>query len=705
MEHFEKCKEIFNLIKLDKYEKARYETITLLQEYKEQKKEYDELINTVIREVGLYQYIDDFTSNWRDRFAKQSFEINTGKEYQTIHIEQSSVLKRLLNGDNIALSAPTSFGKSFIIDAYIANKKPKNVVIIVPTISLTDEMRKRINKKFGEEYKIITTPNITLSEKNIFIFPQERAVIYSNLVKEIDLLIIDEFYKISKSNDKERASKLQEALLKLDGKAKQKYFLAPNIKSIKENPFTNGMIQLDKLDFNTVVLKSHKLYKEILDNEELKHKHLLRICSTEKNLIYAALFKEINIIRNLFLEKYPNKENQKIIEFSEWLRKNYHPEWNLSNLIQKGIGIHNGRLHRSITQLQVILFDDEDSGLDTIISTSSLIEGVNTSAKNVIIWSIKSGQGNNNLTPLSYKNIKGRAGRMFKHFVGNVYELVEPKIKNQENIQLEIEIDSSLIGGIQNQNYLSNLTSEQRELSNKNIEKIESILGQGVYCQLRENNILNSNDEDLIYKIILELKTNYDAWKSLVMLNSNKPETWLYILKKLCFLNSKSLRWANNEDKNQYKQAIVFIQIISKSWETSIPNLIIQLKNEGLTIEDFFALEKKICHNFAGYLNDFNILNEIINKDKFIDISNFISKCSNAFMPSIVLELEEYGLPRMITKKIHYCKIIDFDIKEMNIEEALIQFKNIGKKKIISGCKQYIDNFDIFIIENFYDNI
>ncbi len=101
----------------------------------------------------------------------------------------------------------------------------------------------------------------------------------------------------------------------------------------------------------------------------------------------------------------------------------------LPQLILKGIGIHNGRLHRSITQYQVILFDDEKSGLDSIISTSSLIEGVNTSAKNVIIWSIKSGQGNNNLTPLSYKNIKGRAGRMFKHFIGNVYELVEPKLK------------------------------------------------------------------------------------------------------------------------------------------------------------------------------------------------------------------------------------------------------------------------------------
>ncbi len=37
---------------------------------------------------------------------------------------------------------------------------------------------------------------------------------------------------------------------------------------------------------------------------------------------------------------------------------------------------------------------------------------------------------------------------MFKHFIGNVYELVEPKLKNLDSIQLSIEVDNSLIGGI-----------------------------------------------------------------------------------------------------------------------------------------------------------------------------------------------------------------------------------------------------------------
>ncbi len=238
MDTFLECRKIYRLINNDQMAKARDKTILLLQDIKDADGRYDELVNTLIREVGLYQYIDAETSNWSDRFAKEMFKVNTGEGLQTIHLEQSDVLKRLINGDNIALSAPTSFGKSFIIDAFIANKLPRNVVIIVPTISLTDETRKRLNKKFSDRYKIITTPNISPGAYNIFVFPQERAVMYVEMIKEIDLLIIDEFYKISKENDSERASKLQEALIKLDHKAKQKYFLAPNISTIKQNPFT-----------------------------------------------------------------------------------------------------------------------------------------------------------------------------------------------------------------------------------------------------------------------------------------------------------------------------------------------------------------------------------------------------------------------------------------------------------------------------------
>ncbi len=464
------------------------------------------------------------------------------------------------------------------------------------------------------------------------------------------------------------------------------------------------MITLNKLDFNTVVLKSHKLYKEINGDLEKKKEYLLKICLQDKNLVYAALFKEIDVLRALFLKRFSIRREMQITLFSEWLKKNYHDTWTLAELIERGVGIHNGRLHRSITQLQVLLFDDSNSGLDTIVSTSSLIEGVNTSAKNVIVWSFKSGKANQNLSPLSYRNIKGRAGRMFRHFIGNVYELVEPKSKEQEDIQLSIEIDSSLISGITDKNYLSGISSEQQEKSEDFIEKIDAILGANVYKSLRMLNQLNSNNEELIYKIAVELRDNYTAWKSLKMLHASDPEKWDYVINKLIFLYPQSVRWSDDDNKEKYKQAKRYIQVLSRQWKTSISNLLKELEPDGIGIEDFFTLEKKVCHSFSSYLHDFNVLNRIINSANFIDISPFIAKCSNAFMPGVVLELEEYGLPRMITKKVHHCTVINFDV-DMNIEQALGQFKQIGKDMLIEKTAKYLDEFDRFIINNFYENI
>src|SRR5690606_10289485 len=142
---------------------------------------------------------------------------------------------------NIAVSAPTSFGKSFIVDSFISIKKPTNVVIIVPTIALTDETRRRLHRKFSSEYKIITTPDVPLSEKNILIFPQERSISYADKLDRIDILVVDEFYKASAKFDKDRSPALLRAILKLGKKSHQRYFLAPNISSLKDNMFTKDM--------------------------------------------------------------------------------------------------------------------------------------------------------------------------------------------------------------------------------------------------------------------------------------------------------------------------------------------------------------------------------------------------------------------------------------------------------------------------------
>jgi len=219
MDIFQSCHKINDFLIANQDCKARNELIKLLDHHLKNEIEYSPLVNHFIRATGLYPYLDPDTASWDDRYVYEVFKVDVGEEdTKTLHREQSSLLKRLINGENIAVSAPTSFGKSFVIDAFISIKKPNNVVIIVPTIALTDETRRRLYKKFAREYKIITTTDVELAEKNIFIFPQERAINYIDKLETIDILIIDEFYKASSTYDKERSPALLKAIIKLGQK-------------------------------------------------------------------------------------------------------------------------------------------------------------------------------------------------------------------------------------------------------------------------------------------------------------------------------------------------------------------------------------------------------------------------------------------------------------------------------------------------------
>ena len=280
---FERCKEINDLITQNKEQQARDSLIILLQELKDRKIKYTSLINHLIREVGLYPYIDEETADWQERFVCEAFKVDSGGgKVVALHREQSAVLKALLNGEDLAISAPTSFGKSFIIDAFIEIKQPDIVVIIVPTLALTDETRRRLYKKFSRIYKIITTTGVELGEKNLFIFPQERALQYVPEIEHIDLLIVDEFYKAGKIQGTnipadERTPQLIEAISQFGKKASQKYFLAPNISNFSNNPLTTGM-RFEKVDFNTVYTRLFREYQNFSANEDVeeqKHKSLV----------------------------------------------------------------------------------------------------------------------------------------------------------------------------------------------------------------------------------------------------------------------------------------------------------------------------------------------------------------------------------------------------------------------------------------------
>lgn len=690
---FEKCHVINSLLIDNQDNQARQELIKLLDYHSTNSLSYNPLVNHLIRETGLFPYLEPETSNWEERFIYNAFKVDVGFEKPlTLHREQSFLLKKLLEGKNIAVSAPTSFGKSFVIDAYIKLKKPNNVLIIVPTLALTDETRRRLYKKFAHEYKIITTSDVELSDKNIFIFPQERAMNYVNIVENFDIIIVDEFYKSSSKFDKERSPSLIRAMIKLGAKSNQKYYLAPNITSLEDNPFTEDM-EFIRLDFNTVFLEKHELYREINNNEE-KSQKLLEILSINrgKSLIYAGTYSNIDSLKNLFLDRYEPADNNLLNLFADWLSENYDVNWSLTKLISREIGIHNGRLHRSLSQIQVKLFEEE-KGIRYLISTSSIIEGVNTSAENVIIW--RNRKGNAKLDDFTYKNIIGRGGRMFKHFIGKIYILEQPP---EEGLtQLEIPFPDEILGDLDEKKYEGLLSKEQVAKLKIYNEEMAEIIGVQIYDELKAESVFQSSNSELIKAIAIDLTKNPTDWNGLYYLNEFKPENWDRLLYKIIKLQP------GNWDTG-YKVFVEFIKIIAYNWRKSIPELLKDLEDYDVGIDTFFLLERNVTFKFAALLNDLNALQKKILKDKQYDISKFIRWCSNAFLPKVVFQLEEYGLPRMISKKIHESGIINFYDENLTIHIAVEKFNEIGEEMIIEKTKT-LDEFDKYILNYFFEGI
>ena len=692
---FEKSKEINTQLSAGNENKARNLTIRLLSELKANGEKPLPVVNHLVRSLGLYPYIDTKTASWQDQVAFEAFKVDVGeKEARTLHRAQSYLLKKLLQGTDVAVSAPTSFGKSFIVDSFIALTKPQNVVIIVPTIALTDETRRRLYRKFSTDYTIITTPEVALGARNILIFPQERVFGYLDKIQTIDFLIVDEFYKAEPATKDERANILLKAIIELSKKAKQRYYLAPNISDVEENPFTKGM-EFVKIDFNTVVTEFHENYKEFdsENQDEQKKECLLSILKERdsKTLVYAGSHSQTNEVLDILIGNLPNVDTWILNAFSEWLKENYSEDYKLVQAVLKGVGIHNGRIHRSLSQLQVKLFE-KAGRLNTLVSTSSIIEGVNTSAENVVLWSNRN--GSRGLTSFAYNNIAGRGGRMFQYFVGRVFNLVEPPAREPKSLKLDFPDD--VLVSIDVEKHKQDLTREQIIKIVAFSEEVDEKVGTGTYNKLISAPELRGYTGFQIRGIVSELIENESAYSSLPYLLSDDVQKWNSPLRD-CYYHLSHMDL-------QHWQFIRFVKILSQNWTKTIPELLAEFeeKKVGVGIDNFFEYERRVAYDLSNMLGQVNSIMRYI-RPKSKDISPFIFKASHAFLPKLVYELEEYGLPRMISRKIQNKGIIDLEHEDVSVNDILLAFKDIGCENLAVALE--LSKFETYILTFFFQGI
>lgn len=467
------------------------------------------LLQNLLRTAGLYPYLKKYFTDLspEKEFVLDVYKSNFDDDF-IFHSMQARVFNLLLSGRNVILSAPTSMGKSAIVDALLATNKFNNIVIVVPTIALIDETRRRIQARFGSTYQIIHHGSQSRrKEKLIYIFTQERVNEREDL-RNIDLFIIDEFYKLADTKDAQsrpRAFALNIALSKLLTVSKQFYMIGPYIDSVKGMSALTREFTFIPSDFKTVALNIHK-YNIAPNNKEEKNEQLAEIIETHKGqtIIYCKSSNSIsNVIRfltskaNLQAKSFIGFEDRSLNKYYKWLKKNYGVDWGCTQALASGIGIHHGALPRAIQQKTVELFNRRQ--IQYLICTSTMIEGVNTSAENIVIYDNRN--GNPKIDSFTHKNISGRAGRMGQYLVGNVFCLEQLPEPESQIVALPLGLQDedspiNLLAGIQPDHLSEQSNQSLIQFANKSDIPMEII---------RKHSSYDVETVEQAYKLITEL--------------------------------------------------------------------------------------------------------------------------------------------------------------------------------------------------------
>ena len=430
-------------------------------------------------EAGIPQYFDLFKSKFTERRISDEniktltlsalfHDASLIRGDSKLHRYQKNVIDsfKIEQKNRYVLTAPTSFGKTFLVYEIIQKMQYKNVLLIFPAISLLSENYKRLYEldKF-KDYSIhsLSEEEFNPSEKNIFIFTPERFLSFMDSHRQLhfDFAFIDEVYKIDNSfiidqetsgeNERDTAYRLAlEFICKLtdDMLLAGPYMALPQADAQQKKSFNdfakdNGFSFLRYNQFEIVskeyktIKGKHQYYIDKIPIEigsvskGQKIANIVQALSTpaENTIIYCGRKTDTETYAKYLLQDQPLityfQEQCSVIEsetyeiFLNHLQHTFGDDWIVVKALRGRIGIHHSLIPKYIQKEIINLFNN--GALLCLFSTTTITEGVNTSAKNIIITSNK--KGIKPLRQFDAKNIAGRAGRFYQHYSGRVIDL------------------------------------------------------------------------------------------------------------------------------------------------------------------------------------------------------------------------------------------------------------------------------------------
>jgi hypothetical protein len=426
-----------------------------------------------------------------DEFSKDYFGIPADNSKQFFR-SQKQVYDHL-NDQYFSFSGPTSMGKSFVMRMFIKEQvvsaDPKNFAVIVPTKALINEVSSSIIKELdkllvNKNYRVITSAGSLFLEQEhnfIYVLTPERLLYLLIRHKDhpIDWLFIDEAHKISAKDSRSAFYyKVVDMLLQRERKPNI-IFASPNI----PNPdiFLGLIPDIDKEDRKLASSYSPvSQIKYLLDfvdnkfsfyNEHIKELQTIEINAMLNflsilNIFYESEKSTIVYINSKdkameqakdFARDLPYLEDKDLRVLSNEIKTGIHKDFFLADMVLKGVAFHIGYLPSTIRAKIEELYRSRK--IRIMFCTSTLIEGVNLPADNLFITTYK--RGNSILSPVDFRNLIGRVGRIEYNLYGNVFLTRLPEYNTTQKGFIDIlkkEVPEQTLS------LVAELTKEHKEL-------------------------------------------------------------------------------------------------------------------------------------------------------------------------------------------------------------------------------------------------
>lgn len=411
----------------------------------------------------------NFTLPWQLRLSEE-----VRRDGNQIHVHgedilltdfQSNIWDELNKKQFLSIAAPTSAGKSFLIQTYLRNilvktRERLDIAYLVPSRSLIHEVQSSLTSTFlkiKDAPTISSVPRIdepSLSNRSrIFIFTQERLRTAMNEAGFIpDILIVDEAQQIA---DGSRGMLLLSCLEETHqyGPYSKIVFITPG--SISGGPIGSlmGLGELPTVRSSLRPVRQNLIYVDFKSTRKQKHLSLtlhrndrealpigtvnlneLPISNSQsrfvaaavtlghdsQNLVYAAGKAAAEDLANKIIKitGKPKRPSTKLKELASFVRRHVHHEYSLADCIESEVAFHYGNMPTPLTKAIEDYFSQGE--IKYLVCTSTLLQGVNLPARNIFIHNPRKGQGKP-MGPEDFWNLAGRAGRLAKDTHGNVF--------------------------------------------------------------------------------------------------------------------------------------------------------------------------------------------------------------------------------------------------------------------------------------------